>query len=112
MRTCIALLATAAAAATASAQVVISEVNFSPNQGAATPWIEIHNRGAAGADLSSWSLYYATATPGKAGNYWYGFPPGSALAMTPRKRVVFRVYICPEASKASPSLSPTATPSH
>src|SRR5206468_949258 len=42
-------------------------------------WIEVHNRGSAVADLSLWSLYLATATPGRPQNYWWPFPAGTTL---------------------------------
>jgi hypothetical protein len=72
-----ALLATAAALDTALAQdVVLSEVFVD----GADDWIEIHNRGAAAADLGTWTLYLGTATPGQPGGYWWGFPPGTVLA--------------------------------
>jgi hypothetical protein len=58
--------------------VVLNEVNFftafAPDQ-----WIEIANLGDAPADLSTWSIYYATHTPMRPGNYWWAFPPSTIL---------------------------------
>lgn len=58
----------------ATAQVVLSEVQ------AEAGWIELHNRGEAAADLTGFALYLATDTPNRHRNYWWGFPPGTALA--------------------------------
>ncbi|MFM1874184.1 MAG: Lamin Tail Domain [Planctomycetota bacterium] len=69
-----ALLATAAAATGQS--VVLSEIVAD----GADRWVEIHNRGTATADLSQWTLYQATATPGQSGAYWWPFPAGTTLA--------------------------------
>ena len=56
--------------------VILSEVRADTSQ----RWVEIHNRGAFVANLSTWSLYYATATPGQPQRYWWPFPTGTTLA--------------------------------
>ncbi|MFQ5506864.1 MAG: hypothetical protein ACE5F1_18995 [Planctomycetota bacterium] len=60
-------------AATARSQVVLSEIEFTTN------WIEIANLGQKSADLSTWSIYQATKTANRPGNYWFGFPPETTL---------------------------------
>lgn len=56
--------------------VYLSEVRTDASE----TWIEIHNRGAATADISSWSMHCATATQGMPNNYWWPFPTGTTLA--------------------------------
>ena len=56
--------------------VVLSEVRAD----AAERWVEILNRGTSAAELSTWSLYYATDTTGMPQNYWWAFPSGTTLA--------------------------------
>jgi hypothetical protein len=56
--------------------VVLSEIRAD----SAERWVEIHNRGSMPVDLSTWSIYYATDTPSMPQNYWWAFPPGTALA--------------------------------
>ncbi len=73
----VALALTAAISDTAACQsVIVSEIGRDAN-GA---WIEIHNRGALTADVSAWSLYLATATPGMPRTYWWGFRPNTVIA--------------------------------
>jgi hypothetical protein len=80
MRTLSSLLAaTLLWAGPASAQVVISEINFTPQSGTDDRWIELVNLGANRADLTNWALFYATKTPGMPGNYWWAFPAGTSL---------------------------------
>ena len=57
------------------AQLYVSEVSFQTS-----PWIEIYNAGSQETDLSNHSLYYATKTPNRSGNYWFGFPAGTKVA--------------------------------
>jgi len=42
-------------------------------------WIELHNRGAAAADLSTWTLFHASLTPNMPQTYWWPFPTGTVL---------------------------------
>lgn len=42
-------------------------------------WIELHNRGAAPADLSTWTLFHASLTPNMPQTYWWPFPTGTVL---------------------------------
>ena len=55
--------------------VILSEIVAT----GADRWIELDNRDGAAADLSGWSLYLATATPGRPGTYWWPFPAGTLL---------------------------------
>lgn len=83
MRTPVAFLATlalfAGTARDLSSQVVISEINFTPQQQGDDQWIEILNLGSTKVDLTTWSIYQATATPNRPQNYWFGFPAGVEL---------------------------------
>ncbi len=54
--------------------VILSEVH--PEAG----WIELHNTGTTTADLTNWSIYLATDTPGRPNNYWWGFAGGTTIA--------------------------------
>ena len=56
--------------------VVVSEVRAD----AAERWVELHNRGPVAIDVSSWSLHYATRTPGMPKNYWWPLPVGTVMA--------------------------------
>lgn len=56
--------------------VVLSEIRAD----GAERWVEVHNRGQVAVNLSTWSLYYATHTPGMPQNYWWPFPVGTSLA--------------------------------
>lgn len=56
--------------------VLLSEVRAD----AGGRWIELHNRTASPVDVSSWSLHYASRTPGMPQNYWWPFPAGTVLA--------------------------------
>jgi hypothetical protein len=56
--------------------VVLSEVRAD----AAGRWIELHNRSTTPVDLSTWSLHFASRTPGMPQNYWWAFPLGTTLA--------------------------------
>ncbi len=70
------LTMTALAAGPLRAQtVVISEVRAD----AGGRWVELHNRGSAAVNLASWSLHYASRTPGTPQNYWWPFPTGTVL---------------------------------
>jgi hypothetical protein len=71
----VSLAATAAWTPLPCQQVILSEVRAD----AAESWIELHNRGAAAADLSSHTIYYASRTPGQPQTYWWGFPAGTVL---------------------------------
>lgn len=62
--------------APAAAQVVISEVNFTPQSAADDQWIELVNLGTTKADISSWSLYLSASSTS---NYWFGFPAGTEI---------------------------------
>ena len=87
------LLASSAAlwlASFAPAQVVVSEINFSTNNPPGSQWIELVNLGTSTVDMSSWSLYYATQTPGQPNNYWFGFPAGTSLASGAYLRIHWR----------------------
>ena len=80
MRTLPAILTAAVlTAAAAPSQVVISEVNLTPQNTSDDHWVELVNLSATPADLSGWSLYYATRTPGLPGSYWWAFPVGTTL---------------------------------
>lgn len=68
----------AAPAAAQSNLLQINEVNYTTN-GAPDQWIEIANFSAAPFDLSNWSIYQATLTSGRPGNYWWGFPAGTTV---------------------------------
>src|SRR5262245_50797798 len=68
---CAALLDSAAAQ-----DVILGEVARTGSTG----WIELHNRGSAAADVSGWSIYLATATPGQPQTYWWGFRSGTVIA--------------------------------
>jgi hypothetical protein len=65
-----------AAAGARSQDVLVSEVRADDGN----RWIELHNRGASAANLSTWSLHYASKTPGQARNYWWPFPVGTVIA--------------------------------
>lgn len=65
-------------ATTASAQVVLSEIDF-VNRSGVGPWIEIANRGSASVDLSTWSVYFESRTQNTVQNYWWGFPRGTTI---------------------------------
>ena len=69
-------LAGALASVSASAQVVLSELNFQAQTASDDQWIEIANRGTSAADISQWSLYLSTSA---ASNYWWGFLPGTVI---------------------------------
>lgn len=58
-----------------SPTVILSEINPA-STGA---WIELENLTATSQDISSWSIYQATKTPGMPHNYWFGFPPGTII---------------------------------
>ncbi len=73
----------------APAQVVVSEINFTP-LGMSNQWIELFYSGSSPVDLSQWSLYYATNTVGEAGTYWFAVPSGTALAPASFLRVHWR----------------------
>jgi hypothetical protein len=79
IRTLAAVLALAAAdipdARLCAQTVLLSEIVAGANG-----WIELHNRGSAPADLSTWSIFLATATPGWPQTYWWAFPAGTAIA--------------------------------
>jgi hypothetical protein len=47
---------------------------------AAEHWVELKNRGGDPVDLSTWTLYQGTRTPGRQQKYWYRFPSGTTLA--------------------------------
>lgn len=74
----VALLATAAlsgGAALPAQTVLLHEVRAD----AGGSWIELMNRSQAPVDLSTWSLHYASKTPGMPRNYWWAFPAGTVL---------------------------------
>ncbi|MFK7740725.1 MAG: lamin tail domain-containing protein [Planctomycetota bacterium] len=60
---------------TTAQEVCLSEIR-ADNGGS---WIELHNRSAATADLSNWSLHYVTTTTFMPRTYWWPFPPGSTI---------------------------------
>lgn len=74
----LAALALAAAFSDAAAcqDVIVSEIGRDANGS----WIELHNRGSTAVDLSPWSVYLATSTPGMPRAYWWGFRPNTAIA--------------------------------
>ena len=53
--------------------VILSEIH--PEES----WVELHNLDHHAVDLSAWSIYLATDTPGRPNNYWWGFPTGSTI---------------------------------
>lgn len=57
------------------AQVFINEVEFNPID----QWIELYNAGTETVDIGGWSIYHATMTPFRTGNYWWGLPGGTQL---------------------------------
>ncbi len=62
-----------------TAQVVISEIEFQPRNGEGQ-WIELANLSSQTVVIGGWSLYQATMTVGRPQNYWYAFPPQTAIA--------------------------------
>ncbi|MCC6673083.1 MAG: lamin tail domain-containing protein [Planctomycetes bacterium] len=66
-------------AVTATAQVRIHEINFTPQNASDDVWIELFNSSSSPADLSLWSMYQATNTAGAAQNYWFAFPAGTVI---------------------------------
>ncbi len=71
-----AALALAAPSATAQTlQVVINEVNFTKS----AQWIELYNPTASNVKLGGWSIYHATTTANRFGDYWWGFPANSEI---------------------------------
>lgn len=70
-------LATAAILDTAATaqDVILSEIGT----GDSGAWIELHNRSTTAADVSTWALYLATATPGRPQTYWWGFRAGTIV---------------------------------
>jgi hypothetical protein len=85
-------------AAAAPAQILISEINFKPQQTTDDQWIELVNLGANKLDLSSWSLYQATNTNNAPQNYWFGFPPGTEIQPGKYLRVHWFVPVKPNTS--------------
>ena len=71
-----AILAMALSTAAPAQDVLLNEVRADGSE----RWIELHNRTTAPIDVGSWSLYYATMTPGQPQTYWWGFPAGSQIA--------------------------------
>ncbi len=69
------------------AQVVIHEINFSPQSSGDDQWIEIVNLGQSVQDISTWSIYQATKTASKPQNYWFGLPSGTTLESNAIMRV-------------------------
>ncbi len=102
MKTQATLLSTALllAAVSTPAQVVISEINITPQTASDTQWIELVNLGTTKVDLSAWSLYVATGSPGMPGNYWFGFPTGVEINSGAFLRVHWRAF-------QTPSVTPT-----
>lgn len=80
------LAATMAAVASPElqAQVVISEISFE-----SPAWIELRNNGGNEVDVSGWSLYQATKTANRSGNYWWGFPAGTRIKAGDYLRVLW-----------------------
>lgn len=74
------LLSALLAIPSAAAQVVISEINFTPQDGNDDQWIELANLGSAPADLTGWAIYYATKTPDMPGTYWFAMPAGTVIS--------------------------------
>ena len=70
------LLAAALVSVPATAQVVLSEINFQPQTSSDDQWIELQNRGSAAVDISQWSLYLSNASNS---NYWWGMVPGTII---------------------------------
>jgi hypothetical protein len=71
-------------------------------------WIELHNRGGAAADVSGWSIYLATATPGQPQTYWWGFRSGTVIA--PGQRLVVRWLAPVPATPVPGEVATGATP--
>ncbi|MCA8951258.1 MAG: lamin tail domain-containing protein [Planctomycetes bacterium] len=65
--------------------IVLSEIRADNSQ----RWVEIHNRSNASADLSNWSLYYATSTFAMPQTYWWPFPAGTTLPADGYLRVMW-----------------------
>src|SRR5688572_24630196 len=80
-------------AGTAPAQVLLSEINFVPQNAGDDQWIELTNTSNAQVDLTTWSLYQATNTFGMPNNYWFGFPPGTRIPAGGYLRVHWRAAI-------------------
>lgn len=74
-------LITVAALASAQQNVALSEVHVTDQ------WIELANLSGVNQDISSWTVYLATKTPGMPQNYFFGFPPGTVMAPSSFLRV-------------------------
>jgi hypothetical protein len=86
---------TSQAANVCTAPVVISQLfgGNGPANGYPYDYVELHNRGDAGVDLSGWSIQYASATSVDAG--WgnrYNFPADSGIAAGGYALVAFAGY--------------------
>lgn len=89
------LVALSCLPAAAAAQVVISEVNLTPQDPGDDRWIEIRNLGASKVDLETWTVYQATKTVGTVKNYWFGFPKGTELQSGAYLRLHWMVPVKP-----------------
>lgn len=76
----------------AHAQVVISEINFTPQDPSDDQWVELVNLGTSKADISTWSLYLTT---GPTTNFWFGFLPGTEIQSAGIMRVHWLVPVKP-----------------
>ncbi len=76
-------------------QVVISEVNLTPQNANDDQWIELRNLGPNKVDLDSWTVYQATKTVGRVNNYWFGFPKGTELQSGAYLRLHWMVPVKP-----------------
>lgn len=73
---------------TLGAQVVIHEINLTPQHTNDDQWIEIINLGNETQDLGNWAIYLATKTANQPQNYWFGFPTGASLP----KDTIMRIH--------------------
>jgi hypothetical protein len=81
------LAATACLAGAAPSQIVISEVYFTRLAAGDDEWIELRNLGVNSVDVSTWSIYLATDTPGAAKTYWFAFPANTVIGTQSSLRV-------------------------
>lgn len=72
----------AALPATASAQVVITEVQPNPDGSDTAEWIELHNLGANAVTIADWTLvdFVGTTDPARESTTRWAFPPGALIA--------------------------------
>jgi len=85
------LAAISCLAASAPSQIVITEVYFTPGISNDDEWIELRNLGTTSVNISTWSIYFATDTPGRAQNYWFALPANTSISSQSSLRVHWMV---------------------